>query len=129
MKGERKCWFLLALKLHKTVGEVQSAMTSSEFMDWLTYLRMEREEENSHPTREHYYLARFTMFLAAIYNLLIQKKQELKVDDFLLKFEGSVETAKVLPEKEIEHIKQQELIKSKSAWAGFLTPFMKKKDG
>jgi hypothetical protein len=116
---------MLALKLHKTVQEAQSLMTSSEFVDWLTFLKIEREEENTHPTRDHHYFARVSLILTGIYNLLIQKKVELKLDDFLIKFESAGDP-KALTEEQQKHLEQENLIKSKSAWGGFLSRFMKK---
>ena len=120
MRGERLAWFMLAHKLHRPLQETQQLTTSTEFLDWVTFYEIENDRENKQASRDQHYLAKVCMHLEKIFNLLIQKKVEIKLDDFLIEFGKSEEDL-----KEMEAKKQA--AKSKSVWAGFLGQFTKKK--
>ena len=113
MRGEKLQWHFVATHLKKSVQEAQNSMTSSEFVDMLTFIEMDW----SFAKPDHYYLARIAREIKAIF---AKDPSSLKLEDFLLKFTA--------PEKDKdENEAKDKLQKSKSTWASFLGAFARKK--
>lgn len=89
-----------------TVQEAQSKISSSEFIEWLQFFEWEEFEEFS---SEAFYLAQIA---AEIRRGNVAKPKQIKVSDFLLKFEKLNEARKAVNTTD----KQTKESASKSFW-------------
>ena len=77
MTGERLLWYQVAARLGMTVQQVQSRITSSEFIEWRVFL----EREQSQATVDHYYLAQIA---AEVRRGWVRKPRAVRLQDFIL---------------------------------------------
>lgn len=100
-------WFHVASHLKVPVEELQGRITTTEFLEWIHFLRLE-DDRNS---KSDLYLAQIA---AEIRRGWVEDAREVKVSDFLL---GAKPV--LTPE--------QRMKKSKAAWGAMLTVASKRK--
>lgn len=83
--------------------------TSSEFVDWMTFRRMDM----NNPSRIDYYLAQIA---AEVRRSMAKHPNKIVVKDFLLKFTPKVTTSRAPTPEEA----QKRSMASKSMWFGIL---------
>jgi len=83
MTGERLAWYKLASHLHSPLQFVKRTTTSSEFVDWMSFLNKEREMEIETTSKMDYYLA---AIVAEIRRGQVKHKDRVSIKDCLLKF-------------------------------------------
>lgn len=80
-------WFKLASHLHTPLQEVQQKTSSTEFLEWVSYL----EQDSNAFHREDFYLAQVA---AEVRRLIAKNPKAVKVQDFILKFVESRQEGK-----------------------------------
>ena len=78
LEGERLAWFELAYHLHCTVEELEEKITPTEFLEWMSFLRMEQGRVR----KLDCYLAQIA---AEIRRTIVEKPNQVKISDFLMK--------------------------------------------
>lgn len=110
LEGERLLWFELASHLRMTVSDLQDRIEYSEFLEWIQYLRIER---NSLAKIDHY-LAQIAMEVRRSY---VKDPNRVKLSSFLMKFSTPEEAEVVDSAKDPRSVKTAV---SKAAWFGAL---------
>lgn len=101
-----------------SVQRCMTETTSSEFVDWVTFRRMDM----NNPSRIDYYLAQIAAEARRTY---VKHPNKVKVTDFLLKFTPKKDANKPLTAEEV----QQRAQTSKSVWMGILSRVRKPPEG
>jgi hypothetical protein len=109
LQGERLAWFELAYHLKKTVEELQSLITYSEFLEWQEFLVVERDRN----TKEHFYLAQIA---AEVRRSMVKNPNKIKLADFVLRFA----TPEEADTENQEDLKKHKVAVSKGAWLAAL---------
>ncbi len=91
-----------------SLQEVMDKTTSTEYVDWMTYL--DAEVNSFH--REDYYLARIAM---EVQKTAVRNPDNLQIKDFILKFESANEKG-----KQEALSSDEKLQKSKNFWFSVL---------
>ena len=105
-------WFKLASHLGLPLQEAMEKTTSREFVEWIAYLEMERNERE----KQDYYLALIATEMRRSY---IKDPRSVQIEDLLLTFKTSSkrkeEETQVLT---VEEEKEQRMSLSKAFWFG-----------
>ena len=102
----------MAARLHATVEEAQQRVSSEEFVEWTAFLD-EIEPNLNH--REDFYLAQIAYRIALAQT---SNPQNLKIEDFLIKFKRDDEVDEILSRDDLsdEEKKRLKSEKSKAVW-------------
>lgn len=101
-------WFKLASHLGQPLQRVQKETTSTEFIEWCTFLDMEDWERTK---REDFYMAQIAMEIARTRS---SRPGQLRIEDFLLKFVTAGDNGKPMTAQQLEERTQL----SKARWRG-----------
>lgn len=104
-------WFELAWDLKMSVQRCMAETTSSEFVDWVEFRRMNM----NNPDRADYYMAQVA---CEVRRSVVKHPNKVKLSDFLLKF-----TTKHKDEKPTQEEIQRRTQASKAAWFARLKKF------
>jgi len=111
LKGEKLDWHRLADRLNMSLQRCQQETTSTEFLDWMEYLKQDVNAFH----REDYFLANIAMHIRMAFAK--DPKKVPKLERFLLKFteKGRKVVGIVSKKKAAEKMKNQFLV-----WAGII---------
>lgn len=96
MTGERLGWHVVASHLHVPVEELKARITTTEFLDWLEFLKW----DESRRTKQDIYLAQIA---AEVRRGWVKDPKKVRAQDFLLR-------------EETNDDRKNRMQKSKSAW-------------
>jgi len=98
-------WFILAYKLGVPVRRLQRETSSTDFIRWVEFLRLEKEREENEryvTTADQHYLAQIAM---EICKGNVKHPSRLKIRDFLLKFMKKKSGEKISTEEKADQTK------------------------
>ena len=111
MKGERVAWFKLASHLHLPLQETMEKTTSKEFLEWIAFIEMERNERE----KIDYYLA---LIATEVRRSYVKNPRSVNVEDMLLNFKPH--KAQEVPLSQAEGEPDKRIAISKAYWFGVL---------